>query len=175
MHFLLLFCCSYNDKIQLVLFAKLIRVLDLAFMEINSHKPVNVVCAVIIQDDRILAVKRSLDMDLAGFWEFPGGKMEQGELPQDALIRELFEELEVKVSVGQKLSPVVFDYGDKLIRLIPFLARVQSGVLRLIEHEKAVWLGENELFEVNWAPADVPIVKELERRWNEFFTSQKGF
>ena len=137
-------------------------------MNARQVQTIDVSCALIIQNHRVLAVKRSETMDLPGFWEFPGGKVEPNENPPQCLIREIKEELELRINLGLELTPRVFDYPSKRIRLIPFLASIKSGSIRLREHERAVWLGENELFEVNWAPADIPIVRELQQRWNEF-------
>ncbi|MFC3417384.1 (deoxy)nucleoside triphosphate pyrophosphohydrolase [Algoriphagus hitonicola] len=140
-------------------------------MSSENITPLAVSCALIVQNQQVLAVKRSVGMDLAGYWEFPGGKVETGENPEQCLIREIKEELDLIVELISDLTPSVFDYPGKRIQLIPFLVRIKSGEILLKEHEGAVWLGENELFEVNWAPADIPIVRELKLRWSEFFTN----
>lgn len=135
------------------------------------NKIIPVSCAVIFFQDKILAVRRSPQMPLAGFWEFPGGKVEKGESPQECLLREILEELELKIQVGIELPISEYSYLEgKTIRLIPFLAQIKSGEMNLLEHDKYLWLGVNELFEVNWAIADIPIVQYLKENWSELIT-----
>lgn len=135
------------------------------------NKIIPVSCAVIFFQDKILAVRRSPQMPLAGFWEFPGGKVEKGESPQECLLREILEELELKIQVGIELPISEYSYLEgKTIRLIPFLAQIKSGEINLLEHDKYLWLGVNELFEVNWAIADIPIVQYLKENWSELIT-----
>lgn len=100
-------------------------------------------------------------------WEFPGGKVEKGELPEDCLIREILEELNISIRIVIAMSPSEFSYSsEKTIRLVPFLSTWESGLIQLLEHEEVRWLTKEELFSVNWAPADLPIVQELDRFWN---------
>ena len=107
-------------------------------------------------------------MPLVGVWEFPGGKIENGESEKESLKREIQEELNLTVEVGVPLTPTEYSYEDgKVIRLIPFLVREFSGEFRLAEHDDFAWLGRNELLNVNWAQADIPIVKELVKKWEE--------
>lgn len=135
------------------------------------NKIIPVSCAVIFFQDKILAVRRSPQMPLAGFWEFPGGKLENEESPQECLQREILEELELKIQVGIELPISEYSYLEgKTIRLIPFLAQIKSGEINLLEHDKYLWLGVNELFEVNWAIADIPIVQYLKENWSELIT-----
>lgn len=135
------------------------------------NKIIPVSCAVIFFQNKILAVRRSPQMPLAGFWEFPGGKVEKGESPQECLLREILEELELKIQVGIELPISEYSYLEgKTIRLIPFLAQIKSGEMNLLEHDKYLWLGVNELFEVNWAIADIPIVQYLKENWSELIT-----
>jgi len=131
-------------------------------------KLIPVVCAIFISDSRVLAVRRSNKMTLTGFWEFPGGKIEKGESEEESLKREIQEELNLTIEVGESLTPTEYSYEDgKVIRLIPFLVREFSGGFRLAEHDDLAWLGLNELLNVNWAQADIPIVKELIKNWEE--------
>ncbi len=135
------------------------------------NKIIPVSCAVIFFQNKILAVRRSPQMPLAGFWEFPGGKVEKGESPQECLLREILEELELKIQVGIELPISEYSYLEgKTIRLIPFLAQIKSDEINLLEHDKYLWLGVNELFEVNWAIADIPIVQYLKENWSELIT-----
>ncbi|TFV93116.1 (deoxy)nucleoside triphosphate pyrophosphohydrolase [Algoriphagus kandeliae] len=125
-----------------------------------------VTCAIIIQDQKVLAVRRSKSMPLAGFWEFPGGKIEEGESPASCIIREIKEELGIEIKLGEILPASDHAYSqEKVIRLIPFSAIIHSGEIKLYEHDQLSWLGANELFEVTWAPADIPIVSYLKEHW----------
>ncbi|QJE96718.1 (deoxy)nucleoside triphosphate pyrophosphohydrolase [Luteolibacter luteus] len=112
---------------------------------------------------RLLACKRPEGKHLGGKWEFPGGKVEEGEDPVDALIRELEEELGIIVEAGQALTPVVWDYGRGPIRLHPFVCTVVRGQPHPHEHEEIRWCDAEELGELDWAEADVPILAEW--RW----------
>lgn len=106
-------------------------------------------------------------MSQPGLWEFPGGKVEQDELPEECLIREISEELNISIRIILSMSPSEFTYSKALkIRLLPFLCVWESGVIHLSEHEEICWLTKEELFSVTWAPADLPIVQELDRFWN---------
>lgn len=106
-------------------------------------------------------------MSQPGLWEFPGGKVEKDELAEDCLIREILEELNISIRIVLSMSPCEFTYSQALkIRLLPFLCSWESGVIYLSEHEEIRWLTKEELFSVTWAPADLPIVQELDRFWN---------
>lgn len=106
-------------------------------------------------------------MSLPGLWEFPGGKVEKTESPEDCLRREILEELNISIRIVMNLSPSEFSYSqEKTIRLLPFLCTWESGIVHLLEHDEIQWLKKEELFTVNWAPADLPIVQELDRFWN---------
>ena len=129
-------------------------------------KIIPVTCAIIFHQGKVLAAKRSKTMDLPGKWEFPGGKIEAGESPEACLIREIQEELAVKISIIQELLPCEYRYSDeKIIQLIPFVAKLESFDFQLSEHEEIFWLGENELFSVEWAAADMPIVHQIHEKW----------
>lgn len=131
-----------------------------------TMKSIPVTCAVIWVKGKILCAKRSATMSQPGLWEFPGGKVEQGELPEDCLIREILEELNISIRILIAMSPSQFSYSsEKTIRLLPFLCTWESGLIQLLEHEDVRWLTKEELFSVNWAPADLPIVQELDRFW----------
>ncbi len=130
-------------------------------------KSIPVTCAVIWFEGKILCAKRSVTMSQPRLWEFPGGKVEQEELPEDCLIREILEELNISVRIVIAMSPSEFSYSlEKTIRLLPFLCTWESGLIQLLEHEEVRWLTKEELFSVNWAAADLPIVQELDRFWN---------
>ncbi|SNY06299.1 8-oxo-dGTP diphosphatase [Paractinoplanes atraurantiacus] len=117
--------------------------------------------AVIINDGRVLACERSAPPEVAGRWEFPGGKVEPGETEEQALARECVEELGVRVEVGDRVGPdVSLAHGRAVLRV--FNARLLGGDMpRALEHTAMRWLGVDELDSVHWLPADKPIVAEL--------------
>jgi 8-oxo-dGTP diphosphatase len=107
-------------------------------------------------------------MDLTGCWEFPGGKVELGESQENCLHREIREELSIEIRICGVLTPVMHSYPNKVIQLIPFLATWQGGILKLTEHTQSQWLGKEDLLSLYWAPADLPIVRELRENWDYF-------
>jgi len=129
---------------------------------------ISVACAIILADQKVLAVRRSEDMPLAGYWEFPGGKVEEGESPESCIVREIAEELGIRIRVLASLPNNTHAMtAEKSILLIPFLAAVEAGEIKLYEHDQLSWLSQSELFEVNWAPADIAVVKYLEENWDD--------
>jgi 8-oxo-dGTP diphosphatase len=122
-----------------------------------------VVCAVINFNDKILVVQRSEKMSLPLKWEFPGGKIERGETYEECIIREIKEELNIDITIEKKLTPTFFDYPTVSIELIPFLVNYITGKLELKEHKNYKLLNINELISLDWAEADLPIVKELQQ------------
>ncbi|MBQ9444152.1 MAG: (deoxy)nucleoside triphosphate pyrophosphohydrolase [Lachnospiraceae bacterium] len=124
-------------------------------------KTVRVAAAVIRDGDKILATERGYG-DYKGWWEFPGGKIEEGESPQEALIREIREELAVEIDVGDLISSIEYDYPTFHLSMDCFWCEIKAGKLELLEHEAARWLGAEELWQVEWLPADVTVVKEIE-------------
>ncbi len=130
-------------------------------------KSIPVACALIFSEGKILCAKRSPRMSQPRLWEFPGGKVKKDELPEDCLRREILEELKISIRTTLTMSPSEFSYSsEKTIRLLPFLCTWESGLIQLLEHDEVRWLRKEELFSVNWAPADLPIVMELDRFWN---------
>lgn len=122
-----------------------------------------VTCALILHHDRVLATRRSPAMPLPGKWEFPGGKLHEGETEEAGIRREIREELSLDIRILQKLTPSPWDYDTIAITLIPFVAEYTGGTLHLAEHSEARWLTAAELPHLDWAPADVPIVQEFLR------------
>lgn len=121
---------------------------------------IKVTCALIIDlQSRILAAQRSQVMSLPLKWEFPGGKIEPNETPEDCLIREIKEELHVEIKIIKALPPNTHIYPKITIELIPFICEHISGEIILKEHAQYRWLHTNELLALDWADADVPIVK----------------
>jgi 8-oxo-dGTP diphosphatase len=125
-------------------------------------KRIEVVAGIIKDGDKIFATQRGYGEFKDG-WEFPGGKMEPGETPQEALARELKEELAVDVNVGEFLCTVDYDYPTFHLTMHCFYCSVIGGELTLLEHEASKWLKMTELHSVNWLPADVDVVAALER------------
>ncbi|MFC3878735.1 (deoxy)nucleoside triphosphate pyrophosphohydrolase [Algoriphagus namhaensis] len=123
---------------------------------------IQVVCAIIISEGKLLCAKRSESMSLPGYWEFPGGKIEGKETEQEALIREIKEELGVNVIPTQKLtSSHLKSEKGKLIELIPYVCLWESGKLVALEHEEVAFYSFDQAKKLNWAPADIPIFDEL--------------
>lgn len=123
-------------------------------------KTIEVVAGVIKDGNRIFATQRGYG-DFKDGWEFPGGKMEPGETPEQALVRELKEELAVDVNVGEKICTVEYDYPNFHLTMHCFYACIVSGALTLLEHEASKWLNRESLNTVNWLPADVEVVKRI--------------
>lgn len=120
-----------------------------------------VTCAIIHYKGKILAVQRSATMPLPGKWEFPGGKIEEGETEENCIVREIKEELNIDVDLGERLPSVVHNYPARSIELIPFMAEYRSGEIRLTEHQQYRLLAKAELETLDWAEADIPIVKAV--------------
>ena len=125
-------------------------------------KRIEVVAAVIIEDGRLFATQRGYG-EFKDYWEFPGGKIEPGETPEEALRREIREELDTTVEVGALLTTVEYDYPQFHLILHCFRCRVAEGSLTLKEHEAALWIGLTRLRELNWLPADLQLLPMLER------------
>ena len=123
-------------------------------------KTVRVVAAVIRDGGRVFATQRGYG-DYKDWWEFPGGKIESGETPADALKREIREELDTEIEVGDLITTVEYDYPDFHLSMDCFFCRVLSGSLILKEHESARWLAPGELDSVSWLPADLELIRNL--------------
>ena len=124
-------------------------------------KQIEVVAAIIHDDEgRIFATQRGYG-DWKDWWEFPGGKMEPGETPEEALLREIWEELETRIVVERLVKTVEWDYPKFHLIMHCFLCHIESGHPVLLEHEAARWLKQGKLDDVNWLPADRIVVDEL--------------
>lgn len=127
-------------------------------------KSIEVVAAIIRKGDRIFATQRGYG-DFKDYWEFPGGKMEAGETPEQALVREIREELDAEIRIDKFLSTIEWDYPNFHLTMHCYVCSLVSNELHLNEHEAAKWLNKEEIHSVNWLPADdqlLPlIVKEL--------------
>lgn len=127
-------------------------------------KKIKVVGAILVEDGKILCAQRGEGKTLAYLWEFPGGKIETGEKPQEALIRELQEELLLDVEVqSEKFEETSYQYDFGLVNLTTFICFLKKGTPQLTEHIAVQWLEPAELNTVEWAPADIPAVEKLMR------------
>ena len=123
-------------------------------------KTIRVVAAVIRKGDKIFATQRGYG-ELKGGWEFPGGKIEDGETPQEALKREIEEELGTEVWVGELIDTIEYDYPDFHLSMDCFWCEIVEGKLVLKEHEAARWLDRKTIDDVEWLPADVTLVGKI--------------
>lgn len=125
-------------------------------------KTIRVVAAVIRKNNRIFATQRGYGTFKDG-WEFPGGKIEPGETPQEALCREIREELNTEIRVGELIETVEYDYPDFHLSMDCFWCEVVEGSLELKEHEAARWLDKDNLYSVDWLPADIGLIGTIQR------------
>lgn len=133
----------------------------------SAKKKVDVVGAVIIKDDKVLCGLRSEKMALPLMWEFMGGKIEGKETPEEALTRELKEELNIDVVVGEMVADTVYDYPTIIVHLTTYYATiVNNSKIVPTEHEKVEWIDVAEIEKLNWAPADLPTVDVLLKKYN---------
>jgi len=126
----------------------------------NEKKIVRVVAAIIIRDNKVFATQRGYGEFKDG-WEFPGGKIEVNETPQEALIREIKEELNVEIDVNELLHTVEYDYPKFHLSMDCFLCSITSGKMVLKEHEAARWLNKESLDSVEWLPADLGLIDKI--------------
>lgn len=126
-------------------------------------KTIRVVAAIIQKDKKIFATQRGYG-EFQGGWEFPGGKIEEGETPERALVREIKEELDTEIEVGELLERVEYDYPNFHLSMDCFLCTIKSGELVLKEHEDAKWLEKEQLDSVEWLPADEGVVEKLKKK-----------
>ena len=122
---------------------------------------INVTCAIIYFNDKILVTQRSEKMKLPLKWEFPGGKLEKDESEIECIKREIKEEINIEIKILERLSNSVYDYGTFKINLIPFTANYISGEIILSEHKDYKLIDKSELSNLDWAEADLPIVNEF--------------
>jgi 8-oxo-dGTP diphosphatase len=132
-----------------------------------SKKNLRVACAIIEHDGKILAVQRNELMNLPLKWEFPGGKIKQGESPEQCVVREVSEELNLEIAVGQSLPSVSHDYPDFSVTLYPFICAMVSGDITLHEHRAQLWLSPHELWSLDWVAADFSIISAYCDRLNK--------
>lgn len=126
----------------------------------NSRKRIEVVAAIIMDAGKVFATQRGYGEFKDG-WEFPGGKMEKGESPQQALLREIKEELDTEINIGELFDTIEYDYPDFHLTMHCYLCTVKAGELVLKEHEAAKWLNRELLDSVEWLPADKSLIEKL--------------
>ena len=134
----------------------------------EATKKIEVVAAIICDGDKMFATQRGYG-EWKDWWEFPGGKMETGESPQEALRREIKEELATEIEVGELITTVEYDYPKFHLTMHCFICKIKTGQLTLLEHEAAQWLGLETLDAVKWLPADEEVVDVLKRRKSKVY------
>lgn len=123
-------------------------------------KTIEVVAAIIVKKGKVFATERGYG-EFQGWWEFPGGKIENGECPQEALKREIREELDAEISVGELFETVEWDYPNFHLTMHCFLCSLNSESLHLNEHKAATWLTKETLHSVKWLPADEVLIEKI--------------
>jgi len=129
----------------------------------DQKKNIRVAAALIRRDNEVFATQRGYG-DYKDWWEFPGGKIEAGETPEEALAREIHEELTAVISVDEYLTTVEYDYPEFHLTMACYWCSIREGHLTLLEHEAARWLPLNDLRKVNWLPADVLVIDAVEKQ-----------
>lgn len=127
-------------------------------------KTVHVVAAIIVHDNKIFTTQRGYG-EWNGGWEFPGGKVEQGETREQALRREIKEELNTAIEVRELFDTVEYDYPKFHLLMDCFICKIISGNLELREHQAAKWLAKDTLDCVDWLPADLELIQKIKARW----------
>jgi 8-oxo-dGTP diphosphatase len=123
-----------------------------------SKKVVIVPCAILEKDGRIFAAQRSASMSLPLKWEFPGGKVDEGETEEEALEREIMEELSIEIEIGRRMEPVFKEDAHRVICLVPYLCRMASSPIVLMEHAQYKWVSFSKVHQLDWAEADKIVI-----------------
>ncbi|SKA88824.1 8-oxo-dGTP diphosphatase [Caloramator quimbayensis] len=126
----------------------------------KEQKIIKVACAIIENEGKILAAQRSERMILPLKWEFPGGKVNEGEEAEECIVREIKEELDINIGIKKKLNSYIHDYDNISIELIPFVCYIISGQIKLKEHKDIIWDYAKNLLNIDWAAADVNALNE---------------
>lgn len=123
---------------------------------------IKVVAAILRDSDKILIARKAKGKPLEGLWEFPGGKIEFGETPEESLVRELMEEMDIKVKVNEYIGESIYDYGNgKVISLLGYSAEIVEGDIKLTDHDRYEWVTLEEVNKYDIAPADIPLIEKL--------------
>ena len=125
-------------------------------------RQIEVVAAIIVKGHKVFATQRGYG-EWKDFWEFPGGKIDAGETPEEALCREIKEELDTEIAVGELFTTIDYDYPTFHITMHCYLCTIENGSLTLLEHEAAKWLSLDQLDSVIWLPADLLVIAELQK------------
>jgi MutT/NUDIX family protein len=128
------------------------------------NKIIHVVAAAIEKDGEIFCAQRPENKSLGGLWEFPGGKLEPGETPEEALIREIQEELNSTIEILSYINEASYDYDFGTVIMKTYHAKLISGNLELLEHQNSTWLAPQDLKTLDWAPVDRPAVELLSKK-----------
>lgn len=128
----------------------------------NNKRVIKVVAAIIRDNNKIFATQRGYG-EFKGGWEFPGGKIEAGETPEQALVREIREELDTEIVVGELIDTIEYDYPSFHLSMDCFWAEIVSGELVLKEHVEANWLSKDEMNSVEWLPADITLIEKIKQ------------
>ena len=128
----------------------------------NDRKRIEVVAAIIIENGKLFATQRGYG-DFKDGWELPGGKIEVGETKEQALIRELREELEIKVEVGNLIRTIEYDYPKFHLTMHCMLTKIIEGVPNLLEHEAACWVDKSDMDKLGWLPADLEVIEDIKK------------
>lgn len=128
----------------------------------TMKKTVHVVGAIIENErNEIFCALRGPEMTLPNYWEFPGGKIEDGESPEEALAREIKEEFNCSIEVGKKVEDTTYEYEKVIVRLETYMAKLVEGQPQALEHAEAKWVSREEMTQLNFAPADIPAVEKI--------------
>jgi 8-oxo-dGTP diphosphatase len=127
----------------------------------SERYPIIVTAGVVVRDGKVLVAKRKTSSHLEGLWEFPGGKLEPNESPEECLARELKEELGVDVRVGSILEVVYHRYPEKTVLLLFYSCELTHGTPKPLDVEQMAWVKRSELLELEWVPADIGFVRKL--------------
>ena len=126
-------------------------------------KTIRVVAAVIVSEGKVFATQRGYGEFKDG-WEFPGGKIEAGETPEEALAREIREELDIEINMGEFIDTIEYDYPNFHLSMDCFWCSIKDGKLTLKEHEAAKWLNLQTIDSVEWLPADITLIDKIKKR-----------
>ena len=125
-------------------------------------KIIKVVAAILQKEDKILIARKKEGKPLVGYFEFPGGKIEKGETPEESLARELMEEMNIKIDVKEYVGESIYDYGNgKVISLLGYISEIIDGEIKLSDHDRYEWVTLEEINNYKIAPADIPLIDKL--------------
>ena len=127
---------------------------------------IEVTAAILEKGDKIMIARRATGKHLEGFWEFPGGKIEQNETPESCLKRELKEEFDIEIKIGKYIGESVYSYPKKTIRLLAYTSQIINGNMKLNDHDKVEWVDLEEIYNFKLAPADIPLITLYDKARN---------